>query len=112
MAENNNAQIVAWANNRARPLADLMTRVYYAMTSYQSDYAAAGMAALIAANTPTNVIQDGSDQDGRVQITGTSLQNFNAAITQLLASYGTNVTGVGSPVTTIQNGIQVNGSPR
>jgi len=105
-------QVVKFSNERARTLADKMTALYADLVAYANDYAAQGIAAKIAAAGAANNVGDGADVDGRPIITGTSLVNFKAATLQLQTSYETNVSGVGSPITTVQNGIQVNGSPR
>ena len=110
MADNTNAQIVRWANLRARTICDSITKLSYALRAYQADYAAAGMATLVNNNTPANNIADGSDIDGRTRLTGTQLQNLIAGINQLVTAFDASVTGVGSSITTISGGIQVNGS--
>jgi hypothetical protein len=111
MANIENAQVIAWSNNRARTLADKLTAAYYAAKAYQTDYAAGGIAAAMAAADNADVVLDGSAQDGRTPVTKLKIINFLAAINQIVTSWETNVSGVGSPVTTIENGIQVNGSP-
>lgn len=105
-------QVVKWANERARTLADQMTALYAHLVAYQADYAAQGIAAKIVAAGASNPVGDGAETDGRPVITGTMLTNFKAAVDQLKTAYDAAVTGVGSSVAVIQNGIQVNGSPR
>ena len=105
-------QVVKFSNERARTLADAMTALYAKLVAYQADWSAQSMSAKITAAGASNNVGDGADMDGRTIITGISLVNFKAAIDALKTAYDTNVTGVGAPVTTIQNGIQVNGSPR
>lgn len=105
--------VVNWANQRARPLADKLVSLYYSLLSYQNDYAAAGIGAAITADLTTGNIVDGSATDGRTPITGTSLVNLAAAISQVMTAINvTLVTGVGATVVSVSNGIQVNGSPK
>lgn len=112
MADITDAQVVRWSNERTRTLADAMAALYAAVVAYNADWAAQGISARITAAGASNNVGDGSAVDGRSIITGTNLQNFKAAITQLQTSFETNVTGVGAPITTLQNQIQVNGTPR
>lgn len=112
MADITSPQIISFDNTRVRVLADQMTALYAKLVAFQNDYAAFGMAALIAAAGAANNVGDGYAVDGRIPVTGTQILNFKAAIDQLVTSYGTNVAGVGAPITTIQNAIQVNGSVR
>jgi hypothetical protein len=112
MADIIDPQVIKWANDRARSAANQMTNLYAVLVAYQADYAAQGIAAKIVAAGTANNIADGATADGRSIIIGTSLANLKAAIDQLVTSFNTNVAGVGSPITTIQNAIQVSGSPR
>ena len=113
MADITTPQVVTFANNRTRVLADKIASLYYALTAYQNDYASQGIAALITAGGTSNFIGDGSDVDGRQRITGTQMANFKAGVDAMVTALGTtNITGVGTPMSTIVNGIQVNGSPR
>jgi hypothetical protein len=126
MANITNAQVVAWANNRARTLSDA-TEIFLAkILAYQSDYIAEGIAAAITGDPAGAAakIDDGSVPagafpgqpamgDGRQSITGTSLANLKAAIDQIVTAMNvTLVPGVGLTVKAIVDGIQVNGSPR
>lgn len=117
MAQITNNQVISWSNNRARTLADQMVGMMNKIIAYQTDFAAQGIAAAINGDTAgaSSVINDGSGAtgDGRNPVTGTTLINFKAAIDQLVTAWNvTNVAGVGSPVSAVQNLIQVNGSLR
>jgi hypothetical protein len=105
-------QVVKWANERARTISDKLTATYYALSAYVADYVSGGIAAKIVAAGASGTIADGATTDGRSLITGTSIVNLKAAVDQMKTAFETAVTGVGSPVTTIAGGIQVNGSPR
>jgi hypothetical protein len=112
VADITDAQIVAWSNTRSRVLANKMADLYAVAVAYQNDWAAQGLAARITAAGAANNIGDNYQLDGKPIITGTALVNFKAAIDQVKANFDTLVSGVGSPVTTIVNGIQTDGSPR
>jgi len=105
-------QVVRWANERSRTIADKMAALYYALVAYQNDYAAEGIAAKIVAAGAGETVADGSDTDGRPRITGTTLQNFNAVVAQMKTAFDATVAGVGSAATVTINQIQINGSPR
>jgi len=105
-------QIVTWANLRARTICDLITRLDYALTAYKAEYTAAGLGAKIIAAGIGETIVDGSATDGRTPMTGTTLVNLSATINQLRTNFDTAVAGVGSSVSAVSSGIQVNGSPR
>jgi hypothetical protein len=111
-------QVVAWANERARTIADALVAFEAKLGGWQSDYAAQSIAAQISAAGASEIVADwdgfgGVTKDGRPRITGNQILNLNAAIAQVrTAIKDTNVTGVGSPPKTIADAIQVNGSPR
>lgn len=120
MADITNPQVVAFANNRMRPLADAITKVQYAIDAFLIDANAEGIPALIVAGGVGNFIGDGSDVDGRPRVTGQNMADFRSAITVLqtcletttaIASGGVSGTGGKTP-SVIISGIQVNGSPR
>jgi hypothetical protein len=113
MPEITDSQIIKFANERARTIADEVARLHYAIEGWLADYTAQGISALITAAGATNVIADGSETDGRVRITGTQLVNLRAALLQVQTAVDTTtVSGVGVAPFGIANGIQVNGSPR
>jgi hypothetical protein len=104
--------VINWANNRARTIADKFMQLSYDMQAYVADYGTAGIAAALVADGPTGLIQDGSATDGRTPVVGTDLQNLIAGINQIVTAFGTAITGVGSPITTVAGKWQVNGTPR
>jgi hypothetical protein len=113
MAEITDVQVVRWANERTRTLANKLEAAYYALEAHVADYAAEGIAAKVVAAGATDIIADGSAVDGRQRITGTSLVNLAAGLTQLKTAWDTTaVPGVGSSVKAILDRIQVDGSPR
>jgi uncharacterized membrane protein YjgN (DUF898 family) len=113
MAEITDPQVVLFANDRTRSAADKMEILYSILLAWQADYVAQGIAAKIVTAGASNIIADGSEIDGRQRITGNSIINLHAALTQLLTAWDTTlVTGVGATVKAVTDGIQVNGTPR
>jgi hypothetical protein len=113
MADITNPQIVTFANERARTIADAIEVFSEKVDAFVADYAAQGMTALITAAGASELVADGSEADGRQRITGTKIINLRAALLQLqTALMTTAVSGVGSTPKVIADGIQVNGSPR
>jgi hypothetical protein len=113
MADAATPQLVNWANSRVRTLADKIKDVELSIASYQADYTAQGLAAVITAAGPTNNIADGYTTDGRQPITGNSILSFNACLAQIQTALTTTVVpGVGNPPSPIVSAIQVNGSKR
>lgn len=113
MAEIENPQIVAFANERARTISDAIEQFSAKVDSFLADYAAQGMAAAITAAGASELIDDGSATDGRQRITGTKIVNLKAGLLQLqTAMTVTAVSGVGATPKAIADGIQVNGSLR
>lgn len=78
MADITNPQAVKFANEHARTICDKYAQLYYAAKTVLDVWGAQGIGALVP-NT-TDVIVDGSAQDGRATITGA---NVNGLITQL-----------------------------
>ena len=112
MSDSTDPQLILWDNARARTLADLLTAANAKLMAYEADYAAQGIAARATTAGASN-IGDGYAVDGRQPITGTSLANLRAALTQLDTAFNTTlVPGVGATVAAILAGIQVNGSSR
>jgi hypothetical protein len=106
-------QVVVWANERARTIADALVAFEAKLGGWQSDYAAQSIASQISAAGASELVADGSDVDGRPRITGNQIINLHAAIAQVRTAISTTlVSGVGSPPKTIADAIQVNGSPR
>lgn len=115
MAEITNPQVVTFANERARTMADTVVRLSAQVDAWLADYTAQGIAAAItgdAAGSSSN-IGDGSATDGRQRVTGSEIINFRAALLQVQTALTTTlVSGVGATVKAIADGIQVNGSVR
>lgn len=110
MPASSNAQLNAWADNRARVIADKITALRYALDAYLTDYAASGIAALITADGASNTM---GAQDSRIPITGTQITNQRAALLQVQTAISTTlVSGVGATVAAVNDAIQVNGSPK
>jgi hypothetical protein len=110
---NTDPQVVKWSNERARVLADGIERLRYAVVAYQADYVAQAISAKITAAGASERIADGSDVDGRSIVIGTQLINLKAAVDKLVTNLTADlVSGVGTTVAAIADGIQVNGSPR
>jgi hypothetical protein len=107
------AQVVRFANERARVVADALTSLDYLLAGWQADYAAQGIAAKITAAGGSELVADGSDVDGRPRITGNQIVNLHAAIAQVRTALSTTlVSGVGATPKAVSDAIQVNGSPR
>lgn len=83
-----NVQVVRFCNETIRPLADAYASLYYAAKRAGAEWTAQGMDALIP-NT-TDVIVDGSESDGRTQITGANVRglvtHINGLVTDLEAT--------------------------
>jgi hypothetical protein len=110
MPASSNQQLNAWADNRARVIADKITSLRYALDAYLTDYAASGIAALITADGASNTM---GTQDSRIPITGTQITNQRAALIQVQTAISTTlVSGVGATVAAVNDAIQVNGSPK
>lgn len=112
MADSTDPQLILWDNQRARTLADATEIYLNVLLAYQSDYAAQGIAAR-ATTAGANNIADGYATDGRQPVTGTKIINQKAAVDQAVTALNsTLVSGVGTTVKSIMDGIQVNGTPR
>ena len=108
-----NPQVVRFANEKVRTLADRFVSAYYALLDAQAGYSTQGIAALINAEGASGTVEDGSAIDGRPRITGTSVINWNAAMTQMKTALDvTAIPGVGTTVMALLNTMQVNGSPK
>jgi hypothetical protein len=113
MADNNNPQVILFANERARTIADLLVSTSAKVDAWIADYNAGGIGTLITAAGASENIADGSEVDGRQRITGTKVINLRAALLQLQTALTTTaVSGVGATPKAIADGIQVNGSAR
>ena len=113
MADITDVQVVRFANERTRVLADKLEALYFELSAYRSDYAGQGISAKITAAGASGTIADGSDVDGRQRITGVSIQNLAAGLTQLQTAWDTTlVAGVGATLKSMLDTVQVNGTPR
>jgi hypothetical protein len=75
MAEITNPQVVAFANEKVRPLADAFFQVYYRAKAANQEYNANAIGSLINAAGSGNLITDGSETDGRTRIAGGDVYN-------------------------------------
>lgn len=83
------------------------------MDAFITDYNAQGIGAKITTAGTSERVADGALADGRPLVTGTQLVNQRAGIVKLQTSLRTElVSGVGTSIATINDAIQVNGSPR
>lgn len=71
---NSNPQAVRVANEKIRVLADAMAGLYNAFKSAQIEFTAEGWASLFP--NDSEVIVDGSAQDGRTPITNAEIRSF------------------------------------
>ena len=112
MADYSDVQLTTFTNGRTRTLADQLVSILIKLQAYQSDYVAQSVAVRATAAGANN-LADGYVTDGRQPITGTQVGNFKACVDQIVTAMATtNVIGVGSPISTTVNAIQVNGSSR
>jgi hypothetical protein len=124
MANIETAVVVSFSNNFVRQIADQLEQLFSSLQGFQAAYSGQGIAAAINAAGAGNLIDDGSvaggsypgqaaNGDGRANVTGTQIENLSAAIAQMLTALNTTlVSGVGTTVKAIADGIQVNGIPR
>lgn len=84
MPENSNPQVVAFANNKVRPLADKLVGLYYSSKSLIAEYAAGDIGTKIEAAGAGELLADGSAVDGRTRITGGDIYNIVTAAQQLV----------------------------
>jgi len=71
---NSNPQAVAVANEKIRPLCDRMAQLYNALKAAQIEFTAEGWATLFP--NDSEILVDGSAQDGRTPITNADVRNF------------------------------------
>lgn len=87
MAEITNAQVVAFSNQRVRPMADKLYTAYYHAKATIADYNAGDIGTKIDAAGSSELIADGSTTDGRTRITGGDIYNIITALQQFVAYY-------------------------
>jgi hypothetical protein len=100
-------QIVRFANDRARVLADAADSFYQTCKRFQQEWAAL-LAAGVTVPTTTDLVADGSDIDGRKRITANQLNGLKSLADAMVTWFET---GTPSRIGQIQQ-ISVNGQPR
>ena len=80
-----NPEAVRFCNERVRQLADIATKYYYAAKAFTNEWNATGMGAKIP-NT-TDLVVDGSAQDGRSPITGANVNGLKNHIGFILTNF-------------------------
>mgnify|MGYP001411080803 CR=1 FL=1 len=78
-----NVQAVAFCNSRVRVIADKLAQTYYACLELKNDWNAQGVADVLT-NT-SDVVDDGSDRDGRAPVTGAAAVNVVNRAIELVA---------------------------
>lgn len=106
MADITNPQIIKFANERGRLLADIAESLYHTSKRFQQEWVA------LVASTPiiptASPIADGSDTDGRKRVTDTHLVNLKSLADSMVTWFET-----GSPTRIAQlQLISVNGGAR
>ena len=102
MAEITTPQVVAFANQRARVLADLLEATYETCKRFQAEWASVTVPDL------PDLIADGSATDGRKRISGAHLHGLKAAADAVVTWFET---GTPSRIEQVRQ-ITVNGQPR
>lgn len=87
MPEITNIQVVAFANQKVRPIADKLYSAYYHAKSVIADYNAGDIGSKIDAGGAGNLIDDGSSVDGRTRITGGDVYNIITALQEFVDYY-------------------------
>jgi hypothetical protein len=85
MANVTNAQAVAFSNNRARRMADLLYSAYLTAKSLVSEWNAQNVSDVVP-NT-SDLLVDGSALDGRAPVTGAQVTNIVTRCQELIADY-------------------------
>ncbi len=111
---NTNAQAVAWANQRARPLADLLVSTYLTCKAFVQQWTAQGVATVIP--NDSTLIADGSAVDGRAPMTDAQVNILFAHAGDLIA-YFEGATGAPVNNASLQNlnqclAVAVNGASK
>ena len=105
MPDITNPEAVRFCNERARVLADIATKYYYAAKAFTNEWNATGMGTKIP-NT-ADLIIDGSATDGRSSITGANVNGLKNHVGAML----TDLEASSNAKLNILLGIEVNGSP-
>lgn len=88
MAAISNPEAVAFSNNMARKMADAMAQSYYSAKVIVNTWNGDSISAIIP-NT-SDLIVDGSAQDGRNPATGASVTNIITRAMEIVADYEAN----------------------
>lgn len=80
---NTNPQAVKLANERFRPLADRLTQSYHFCKALRDQIAAEGIESLFTKDD--DVVEDGSDIDGRSRLTNADIKGMIASVDEFLA---------------------------
>ena len=88
MADITNVQAVKWANERLRPMADMLTRAFWTIEKYKQDYEAQNMNTVLSASADADIFLDGSAIDGRTPITKKDMADLQLVIDGLVTAFG------------------------
>ncbi len=85
MAEITNPQVIAFSNQQVRVMADTLYSAYYHAKSLLENYNAGDIGTKIDTAGAGNLLDDGSQTDGRTRISGGDIYNFITAATDFIA---------------------------
>ena len=102
MAEITNPQVVKFANERGRPLADVAEQLYQSCKRYQQEWAT------VTVPNTADLVADGSEVDGRKRISGAHVTNLKALADSMVTWFET---GTPSRIVQLQL-VSVNGQAR
>ena len=83
-----NPQVIKFANEQARPCADMLAQAFYRMEVAFDQWVALGGAAAIP--NDASVIVDGAGVDGRPILTGAKLHNLMTRLSEFITDYEAN----------------------
>lgn len=101
-----NPQAVRFANQEVRTVADKAAAYYWQAKAFLAEWDANGLGSVIP-NDATELVVDGSAEDGRGPITGKDINNLKGHIETMVADLEANA----SLKLNILSKIEVNGSP-
>jgi hypothetical protein len=84
MPPNVNPQAILVANEKIRPLADLVGQLYFRFKAAQAEHQAEDWLSLFP--NDTELVEDGSATDGRTRVTNADLRTFMTHVGTLLTS--------------------------
>ena len=84
MAENSDPQVVKFANEEIRSVANDLVSLYWRAQRVVQAYNSTGIGAKIAAAGATELVSDGSVSDGRTRIDGNDILNIITALQQFV----------------------------